>query len=45
LFISRNTMKTHVRNIYRKLEVATRDAAVAVATAAPEAEPPPGSSG
>ena len=24
LFISRNTMKTHVRNIYRKLEVATR---------------------
>jgi LuxR family maltose regulon positive regulatory protein len=41
LFISRNTMKTHVRNIYRKLEVATREAAVAVASS-PTAAPPPG---
>jgi LuxR family maltose regulon positive regulatory protein len=30
LFISRNTMKTHVRNIYRKLGVTTREQAVGV---------------
>lgn len=30
LYISRNTMKTHVRNIYRKLGVTAREAAVAV---------------
>jgi ATP/maltotriose-dependent transcriptional regulator MalT len=40
LFISRNTMKTHVRNIYRKLEVATREAAVAVASRPTEATRP-----
>jgi LuxR family maltose regulon positive regulatory protein len=28
LFISVNTVKTHARNIYRKLGVATRDEAV-----------------
>lgn len=32
LYISINTMKTHVRNIYRKLGVTDRDAAVARAT-------------
>ncbi len=32
LYISVNTMKTHVRNIYRKLSVSDRDAAVARAT-------------
>lgn len=32
LYISINTMKTHVRNIYRKLGVTGRDAAVARAT-------------
>jgi LuxR family maltose regulon positive regulatory protein len=30
LFVSRNTIKTHVRNLYRKLGVATRDDAVNV---------------
>ena len=29
LYISRNTVKTHVRGIYRKLDVETRAAAVA----------------
>ena len=29
LFVSVNTLKTHVRNIYRKLDVATRAQAVA----------------
>ena len=28
LYVSLNTVKTHVRNIYRKLEVVDRDAAV-----------------
>ena len=28
LFISRNTVKTHVRHVYTKLGVASRDAAV-----------------
>lgn len=32
LFISVNTLKTHLRNIYRKLEVGDRDGAVARAT-------------
>lgn len=32
LFISVNTLKTHLRNIYRKLDVGDRDAAVARAT-------------
>ena len=31
LYLSRNTVKTHARSIYRKLDVATRDAAVASA--------------
>jgi ATP/maltotriose-dependent transcriptional regulator MalT len=40
LYISRNTMKTHVRNIYRKLGVATREAAVGVRVTE-RALPPP----
>lgn len=32
LYVSVNTVKTHLRNIYRKLDVADRDAAVARAT-------------
>jgi LuxR family maltose regulon positive regulatory protein len=31
LYLSRNTVKTHARSIYRKLDVATREAAVASA--------------
>ena len=33
LFVSRNTVKTHVRGIYRKLDVETRAGAVAQARA------------
>ena len=31
VYVSRNTLKTHLRNIYRKLEVTNRDEAVAAA--------------
>ncbi|HEX7094612.1 MAG TPA: LuxR C-terminal-related transcriptional regulator [Acidimicrobiales bacterium] len=43
LFISRNTMKTHVRNIYRKLGVTAREAAVAVRVEDAARLPRPGS--
>ena len=32
LYVSVNTVKTHLRNIYRKLDVADRDAAIVAAT-------------
>jgi LuxR family maltose regulon positive regulatory protein len=32
LYVSVNTVKTHLRNIYRKLDVADRDAAIVRAT-------------